>query len=196
MSRNKPNKHSPNREQIWEKRKRQSSRKRDGDKEGHRARGRQKQMCFWWRVEQRAGRGSYYTSQGCSSRSPAQLETKHPALPAKTSQSPRCILIDCNCQLTACSGSGYCTLTFIIFLVLSCASKAELVSAISSFHYKTKSRLQCYTSGLNSFQNTIWHTSSQCHRKKKNYAELTFGRENEHSSLSDQSQLKFETAAC
>lgn len=49
------------------------------------------------------------------------------------SQSPCCILIDCNCQLTACSGSGYCTLTFIIFLVLSCASKAGLGSAISSF---------------------------------------------------------------
>ncbi len=35
------------------------------------------------------------------------------------SQSPRCILIDCNCQLTACSGSGYCTLTFIISLFSS-----------------------------------------------------------------------------
>lgn len=146
--------------------------KKDSEREGGRNR------CVFGGVSNKELGGAAITPLKAAAHA-LQRSSRQSAQPSRLqpSQSPLCILIDCNWQLTACSGSGYCMLTFIIFLVLSCQN-LSWDQQFLLFHYKTKSRLQCYTSGLESFQHTIWRTSSQCQSQKKMYTELTFGREN------------------
>lgn len=143
MSRKKRNQHSPT-ERIGKDRAAEKESKKDSEQEGGRNR-----CVFGWVSNKELG-GAAITPLKAAAHA-LHRSSRQSAQPSRLlpSQSPRCILIDCNCQLTACSSSGYCTLTFIIFLVLF-----QRISNFFFFIIKKKSRLQCYTSGLERIQCT------------------------------------------
>lgn len=160
MSRKKRNQHSPT-ERIGKDRAAEKESKKDSKQEGGRNR-----CVFGWVSNKELG-GAAITPLKAAAHA-LHRSSRQSAQPSRLlpSQSPRCILIDCNCQLTVCSSSGYCTLTFIIFLVLF--QRLSWDQQFFLFHYKKK--IQTAVLHFWPWENsvhTIWHPSSQCECRKR-----------------------------
>lgn len=194
MSRKKRNQHSPT-ERIGKDRAAEKESKKDSEQEGGRNR-----CVFGWVSNKELGGAAITPLKAAAHalhRSSRQSTQPSRLLP---SQSPRCILIDCNCQLTVCSSSGYCTLTFIIFLVLF--QRLSWDQQFFLFHYKKKKNPDCSVTllALREFSAHNLASIQPMWVQKKVYIALTFGWGIKHFfSLSVWSMitwLNFETAAC